>query len=173
MSCVRVTTGTIEPIQVYATDLAGDPLVGASDLFVRARRASDGAFLDWADLAFKSAGWTQLDRPLVEDDPTYAPGLYSVAGGLDTATLGDDLDLVVIPLQTPGVDAVLPSPTELKIGQWPSGLSTRLLEVWQRLHLDPSNERVDTPDRIKIPADGSLIDIEITTVGTEITGRRL
>lgn len=174
---LRVKTGTIEPIFVFVTDRAGVPLPGLSDLFVRVRR-SDGLWLDWSDLVFKSSGWTLRDKPLTEADASLAPGLYGVLGGLDT-TGHEDADCVLWPLQSPGDDAVLPSPEELKIGQWVDAIGTlegaqsaQLIDLWRRMHLDPANPRVDTPTSIKVPADGSLIDIGITTVGTTLTGQR-
>jgi len=71
-------------------------------------------------------------------------------------------------------DAIL---AEGGTGPWSEGSlspteALHLQEVWQRLHLDPANPRVDTPTSIKVPADGSLIDIQLAVVGTTITGTR-
>ncbi len=126
MTALRITTGTVEPIQILAADVLGAPLPGKTDLFVRVRRDSDGFYLDWADLVFKAAGWTTRDQLLTEQDAVLAPGLYAVTGGLDTATFTDDPDLLIISLQTPGTDAVLPTPAELKVGQYVDDIPTTL-----------------------------------------------
>jgi hypothetical protein len=61
-------------------------------------------------------------------------------------------------------------------GSWEGGadptVATRVQEIWQRLHLDPANPREDTPTSIKIPADGSVIDIVLDVVGNTVTGTR-
>lgn len=121
MTTVRVQTGTVEPVEVYATDRSGDPITGKTDLFVRVRRQSDGLYLDFDDDTFKASGWTERDRSLTEIDATLAPGLYELPGGIDTGAFTnatDDDNLVIISLQTPGTDAVLPAPGEMKVGQY-------------------------------------------------------
>lgn len=121
----RIQTGDLEPIYVEARDKTGDPLTGATDLFVRLFRDSDGEFFDWADLTFKAAGHTTLNKLLTEVDATNAPGLYRVTGGFNTATITNasaDDQYLVVPLQTPGTDAVIPQPGELKVGQWVDGV---------------------------------------------------
>lgn len=110
-------TGGTEPLAVYE----GLGTTGLGDLFVRVQRYSDSWFLDWADMTFKASGWTTLDKPLTEVDAVNAPGLYRVTGGLDTSaitnhTVGDTF--VVTPRQSPPGSAVLPAPSELRIGQW-------------------------------------------------------
>lgn len=119
MSSEQIQTGTVEPITVDVTDSSGDPLVGKADIFVRLRRESDGFFLDWADDTFKGVGWTTKDQVLGEVDATEIPGLYEVSGGWDTSAVTnlvvDDV-YVVSALQTPGTDAKLPAPGELKVG---------------------------------------------------------
>jgi hypothetical protein len=120
-NCVRIQTGDTEPLQVYVVDDSALPLTGLTDLFVRIRRESDGAFFDWDDSTFKAAAWTEQDRVLVELDATYAPGLYEVSGGFDTSVITNlvaDDTYQVIPLQTPGTNARLPAPGEIKVGQW-------------------------------------------------------
>jgi len=116
-----IQSGKVEPIQVFAVDKTGSPLTGLGDLYVKFRRDSDGWFLDWNDLTFKALGHTTLNQPLTELDATNVPGVYEVIGGLDfsavTNIVVDDIYLV-IPLQTPGTTAVLPGPSELKVGHW-------------------------------------------------------
>lgn len=133
MSGVRVQSGAVEPVQVYVQDAAGDALPGLTDLYLRIRRDSDGKFLDWNDSTFKSAGWTTLDLPLTEADAALAPGIYEVPGGVDTGSwtnANPDDNYLVYPLQSPGTNARLPGPGELKVGQWVDRLdvdvSTRL-----------------------------------------------
>lgn len=61
-------------------------------------------------------------------------------------------------------------------GAWDGTLSgvqaTRLNEIWYRLGLDVNNELVEELDSAKVPADGSIIDLEFTIVGTQITTQR-
>jgi len=121
MTTVRIQTGSVEEIEVYVTDRAGIPLVGATDCYVRIRRISDGLFLDWDDMTFKGIGWTTLDKGLSELDPTYAPGLYGVTGGLNTSAVTNanaNDSYTVFPLQTPGTDAHLPGPGIIQVGKW-------------------------------------------------------
>jgi len=120
MSSEQIKTGAVEPIMVDVTDVSGSPLPGKADLFIRVRRNSDGWFLDWADNTFKASGWTTLNKLLTEVDATNVPGLYEVIGGLDTSAIFNPAasdTYVVSALQTPGTDAKLPAPGELKVGQ--------------------------------------------------------
>ena len=120
MTCTRIQSGATEPIQVFVLDRAGEPLTGKTDLYIRIRRGN-GDYLDWDDMTFDPAVWVRLDEPLVEVDATLAPGIYEVVGGLDTGAITNpnaDDNLVIIPVQDPGDDAVLPLPGELKVGQW-------------------------------------------------------
>lgn len=130
---VRVQTGDIEPLQVYVVDVNGNPLTGLTDLYVRLRRSSNGDFLDWADDTFKAVGWTALDVSLAEISATLAPGLYELSGGIDTGAWVNpsaDDDYLVLAVQSPGTNAKLPPPAELKVGQWVDNLdeavSTRI-----------------------------------------------
>jgi len=116
-----IRTGSTEPIQIYATLASGNPATGLTDLYVRVRRYSDGFYLDWNDMTFKSAGWTTLNKILTELDATNAAGLYAVTGGLNTGAITNpatDDTYSIIPLQTPGTTARLPVPGELRIGRW-------------------------------------------------------
>jgi hypothetical protein len=118
---VRITTGATEPISVYAVNTAGNPITGLTDLYVRIRRVSDGFFLDWTGYTFKSTGWTTLNKSLTEISATNAPGLYEVTGGLPTASITNPTandDYQVIPVQTPGTNARLPSPAVIQVGKW-------------------------------------------------------
>jgi len=129
---VRVQSTVTEPIQAIVRDATGALLTGLSDLYVRLRRESDGFYLDWADDTFKAAGWTTLDKSLTELDAVRSPGLYGVTGGLNLAAITNAVpndNYLVSPLQTPGTNAVLPEPGELKIDQWihtPADVATYL-----------------------------------------------
>jgi hypothetical protein len=117
---VWVQTGAVEPIQTYIVDVVGTPITGLTDLYVRLRRLN-GHFLDWSDMTFKAAGWTTLDKLLTEQDAVNAPGLYEVTGGLDTSALTNAVDddvYTVITRQTPGTNAIVPAPEELRVGRW-------------------------------------------------------
>jgi hypothetical protein len=128
MSTVRIQTGATEPIQLFVVESNGTPLTGLSDLYVRLRRG-DGKYLDWADMTFKASSWATKDKPLAEADATGAPGLYEVVGGLDTALVTNAVandDYVVVPLQTPGTDARLPSPGVIQVGKWADRLDANV-----------------------------------------------
>ena len=51
-------------------------------------------------------------------------------------------------------------------------LDDALTETWQRLGLDVANARVDEPTSIKVPADGSVIDVAIVAVGNVVIQTR-
>lgn len=143
----RIQTGAVEPIQVYVIDRSGNPLTGATDLFVRVRRGSDGDMLDWDNMTFDPTAWTRLDEPLVEVDVATVPGVYEVTGGLDTGAITNpnaDDDLLVTPLQDPGTDAVLPAPGELRIGQWVDDLVAAFVLAQKLDKVDSGRWKIDT-----------------------------
>ena len=112
----EVTPNSVEGIVVYVTDAFSAALSGKTDLYVRIRRGSDGFFLDWSDSTFKNSGWTTLDQLLTEQDAVLSQGTYEAILDLSVITnLDDPEDLIVIPSQTPGTDAVLPGPAELLV----------------------------------------------------------
>ncbi len=116
---IRILTGFSELVEVYATDTSGLALTGLTDLFLRIRRRSDGLYLDWADDTFKSSGWTTLNGALTEVDVTNAAGLYSRV--FDTSLIVSkalDDTYTVIPIQTPGTDARLTDPMQIKEGSF-------------------------------------------------------
>lgn len=163
-----------EPIKVKAKTKIGNDLTGATDLYVRIMRCSDDFFLDWDDMTFKSSGWTTINKLLTEVDATNAPGLYKVTGGFDTSLLTNptaDDNLIVMAVQTPGTNAVLPECEELKIDQY----LTQLKELWYVHGLDPNNELcvdASTPaGSRKVPAAGTIIDQTVNTTGkvTKVT----
>lgn len=120
-SSTRIQTGESEPIQLFIIDRVGNPLLGLTDIYVRLRRDSDGKYLDWADYTFKSAAWTTLNQITTEVDSVNAKGIYEVTGEVDTGLftnpIADDA-YMVIPLQTPGTNAVLPSPEKFLVGDY-------------------------------------------------------
>jgi hypothetical protein len=118
---LRVKTGALEPIRVPAWTKAGKPLTGATDLYIRIERVSDGYFLDWSDMTFKTAGWTTLNKMLTEVDATNLAGIYEVSGGFDLSTITNKTandDYTVYPLQTPGSNAQLPASDVIQEGDW-------------------------------------------------------
>lgn len=121
MSEPMIRNGDTEPIQAEVRNQSGEPLTGLTDIFVRVRRDSDGQFFDWSDSTFKAAGHVAIAQLLSEVDATNAPGLYEVTGGFDTSTVVNVVlndRYVVFPFQTPGTDALLPSPGAFRVGQW-------------------------------------------------------
>ncbi len=61
-------------------------------------------------------------------------------------------------------------------GPWTTGLTasqgTMLEEIWQLESADENNERVDDVGSIKVPEDGSKINITLTTVGGKVVAQR-
>lgn len=119
-----IQTGVLEPITVFIVNALGDPLAGLTDIVVRVRRRSDGRFLDWDSYPATSfeAAPVAIDSPiLTEVDAANAPGLYELAGGLDTSQIGNlvaDDHYLVYPVQTIGSSAKLPAPEEFRVGHW-------------------------------------------------------
>jgi hypothetical protein len=121
MTSVRIQTGATEPITVKALAKNGSPLTGLTDLFIRIRRFSDGFFLDFADTTFKASPGTINSAALSEISATNAPGVYELSNGFDFSTItnaaADDTYIIIV-IQTPGTNAVLPGPGEVKEGQY-------------------------------------------------------
>ena len=120
MEIQQVQTGATKLIQIYVSAVAGGAaLTGATDLFVRVRRQSDGKILDWADMTFKAAAWTDKEHLLAELDAANLPGVYAYA--LNTTSI---VTLVANDIyqfyyfQTPGVSAIMPVPNAIEMGKW-------------------------------------------------------
>lgn len=178
MSCVRIASGATEPIQVYATNRAGAPLTGKTDLYIRIRRLTDGQLLDWNDDTFKASGWTTLDQVLSEVDATNFPGLYGVNWDTSAVTnKASDDTYQVLPVQTPGTDAVLPGPGEIKEGQWVDDIAEILADtdaIDARLPVDPADESLQQAAHAQTQADiAALNDIAIADVQTALDNQGL
>ena len=153
-------TGEVELIRVYAVDGDSQPLTGLADLYVRLERASDGFFLDWADMTWKGSGWTTLNQPLAELDATNLAGLYSVTGGFDhTLATNENADDVytVYAIQTPGTTARLPGPSSFRVGYWVDDLFTEIPEdtsdtVWTEALSDHSGVSGSTAEALDAAA---------------------
>lgn len=137
-----ISKGETESIKVYAVDKKGTPLTGKTDLFIRIQRSSDNWFLDWNDKLFKSSGHGTLNQILTEVDATNAPGLYEVTDGFDSGptNLAVNDALNIIPLQTPGTDAMLPSPAELQVRE-----TEDAVYLWEGNGNDSGTGRADDP----------------------------
>jgi hypothetical protein len=147
-----ISKGEIESIKVPAADKRGAPLTGKTDLYVRIQRSSDNWFLDWADDTFKAAGHTTLNALLTEIDATNAAGLYELSGRFDSGAvtnLATIEDLNIIPVQTPGTDAILPDPVELQV---------RPVSIAQ-VQLGARQITITIQDDGAIPLPGANIDI--------------
>jgi len=156
MTDVRIETGAVEPIQLFVVDVAGAPLTGLADIYVRARR-EDGKYLDWADMTFKASGWTTLNKILAEADAINAPGLYLATGGLDTSAITNPITddyYSIIPLQTPGTNAQLPGPSQIAVGKWVDTIEAIGAGVDGTFQID-----VTTEDLLAVPTQGAQIDI--------------
>lgn len=106
---------TDETIQFFVLNDLGLGATGLTDLFVRLFR-NDGLWFDWDDFTFKAkVDVLVLDKILSERDPDDAPGVYAVAGGLDTT--GPEFaerSFLAIPEQDPRTVS-LPVPSELRV----------------------------------------------------------
>jgi len=116
----EIVLGDVEPIAVDVRDSKGLPLAGLTDIYIRIYRESDNFFLDWSDNTFKSyitITPTNNRRLLTEVNSAGAPGIYELAGGWDTSltNLATIETVFVTALQTPGTNARLPNPAEIKI----------------------------------------------------------
>ncbi len=136
---VRIQTGGTEPIQVQEQN----QITGITDIFVRVRRNSDGFFLDFAGAppdTFRAAPTQPNSAALSEVSATLMPGLYDLSGGLDlsliTNTVADDT-LTVFPIQTPGTNASLPQPGEIKVGQFVDDLLENTSAIDFRIEIPP------------------------------------
>lgn len=83
MGSVTVKAGAVEPLTIAVRKASdGTPLTGSTNLRVSIRRTTDNRFLDFADGAFKTSGWTTRQATLTEIDSTNAAGWYEyVTGG--------------------------------------------------------------------------------------------
>jgi len=146
----RIQTGATEPIQLYVVNSLGKPLTGLVDLYIRIRRNSDGKFLDWSDMTFKTSGWTTLNKTMTEISATNAPGLYALTGEFNTSLLTNanaNDAYVIFSLQTPGLNARLPGPSELQVGKWLDTVVNQTTKIDQAATLMPN-----------VVATGSLMD---------------
>lgn len=101
MESVRVQSGAIEPVEVLAVGFDRVGLIGLTNLKIRARRLSDGKFLDWSDNQWKAVGISQLLETLTPVDAANAPGRYQLA----TASHPNGLDFSILAM--PAADAVV------------------------------------------------------------------
>lgn len=179
---VRIEEGATEPIAVYE----GLGTTGLTDLFARVLRASDNYFLDWADMTFKAAGWTALDRLLTEVNSTAAPGLYELIGGLDTSAITNALPNAtyrVISVQVPADGARLPAPDEIHVGQWVNELMTNECRIAvaydvqnRQIHISAwlvyNGVQVTTPTGVVFTwhNEGGAVLFTKTNVDPEVTG---
>jgi len=138
MSLQVIELGEVEPISAFVVSSVGNPLTGKTDILVRVRRGSDGQYLDWDDLAFKSAGWVELNKTMTEVDAVNAAGVYELVGGFDSGTvtgLADTEDLLFIVTQSPGIDAKVPSPLELQVRPGAGSITPGVIAnaIWEAL----------------------------------------
>ena len=108
---------------MYFLDSSGDPLTGLTDVYVKIMRLSDGYFYDWLDSLFK-ATVVNANKLLTEISAANHPGMYQVAGGIDTTGFSGAYHIIA--LQTPGSTAKIPTPEEMRVGGRADDLETVL-----------------------------------------------
>ena len=128
METIRIQTGATERITAVALSAALAPLTGLTDLVISIQRVSDGFWFDFADLTFKSVGWTTRQQAMTEISSTLAPGQYRTDFVTSTITnaAANDAYLVTV-TQTPGTTVKnIPQVGELKVGQWVDNLDATI-----------------------------------------------
>ena len=125
MASTPIRSGATEPVYAFVNGLSGAPLTGATDLFVRIRRDSDGQYFDFDDDTFKAAGHVEMDRLMTEVNATLSPGLYRLSGGFDTGAITNAAahDAYQVAIVQTGTTARLPPPRELRVGHEADGLA--------------------------------------------------
>jgi len=172
-----IKLGEVECISIYAVDANGSPLVGATDIYVRIRRKSDGYYLDWGDMTFKAVGWAILDKLLSETDSSRDPGNYETSFDSGAVTnLADTEDLTVRALQSLGTNATLPPPAELQVRR--GSIDSIGVGVSRSLGLLHENSLVDSQDydldgnlvSARLRVFDSAVNLPVIPGGTETTG---
>jgi hypothetical protein len=130
----RIVAGAVEPIIATVTDQSGIPLTDRANILVKVWRTSDGNYLDWSDMTFKTgAAVVQLLQQMAEVDRAYSPGEYRT--DLDTGLIANQLpddNYHVVVLQTPSNGAGnLPQFGELRLGQWVAEAVSKPYQVLQ------------------------------------------
>lgn len=74
-------TDTASPVELQLNKNGG--VVGASPVVAVRDGATMNSWLDFADLTFKTGGWTTRQAALTEVSAANAPGIYVLAGGLN------------------------------------------------------------------------------------------
>lgn len=167
MNGVRIQTGATEPIQ--ATILSGSlaPLTGKTDILLDVQRASDGYWLDWNDMTFKSSGWTTRQIAMTEVSATYAPGEYrhDLNTGSITNPAADDTYTARV-TQSPGTDAKnVPQVGEIKVGQYvddiDAAVSSRATPAQVNVECDAALADYDAPTKVELDAAQAVIIAEV------------
>lgn len=115
-----LATGAAYVVSALVLSPAGDGLTGAaSTLLIWIRRASDGRFLDFADMTFKASGWTTRQQAMTEADATNAPGLYTYLFNTGAIVSPSANDTYLVELDQVGAStaANVPQREELLMGR--------------------------------------------------------
>ena len=157
METIRIQTGATERITAVALSSALAPLTGLTDLLISIQRVSDGFWFDFADLTFKSVGWTTRQAAMTEISSTLAPGQYRTDFVTSTITNAAANDAYLITVtQSPGTTVKnIPQVGELKVGQWVDNLNAT---VSSRSTLTQAQVLSDAT-----PFPGARIDAAITS----------
>lgn len=163
---VRIQTGGTEPVLVQVLN----HVIGLTDLVVRVRRESDNQFLDFGGAppnTFRAVPTQPNSSFLSQVNATNAPGLYTLTGGLDLSAITNMVandTLHVIPIQTTGANAVLPSPGEIKVGQYVDNLDAKV-----STRAAPGDEMDLTPAAVVIVAT-AVRDINLAATASGSLG---
>jgi hypothetical protein len=128
---------SIEPVEIYATDAGGSPIVGMTDLYAAIRRTSDNEWLDFSDNTFKAAGWIQRQQVMTQIDPGLAPGFYTFTFN---TTYFPTPDIYIISVQElpPTVFTTIAT-SELRIGGVPDDCVSSRKTLLNRQNIDPGS----------------------------------
>lgn len=121
---IYVRAGDTEPIEVLALQSDGTALTGSTNLRVDIRRDSDGKFLDFADLTFKTSGWTTRQATLTEVSSSLAPGAYRTT--VDTTGWAAGDYVVTAREVTTSLAANMPAGDTFRVGGSIANISSRL-----------------------------------------------
>ena len=137
MNSLWLPLQAIEPVEMYATDANGDPIVGMLNLFAAVRRVSDNWGLDFNDYHFKPVGWVQRQLVMAQIDPVLAPGFYTFT--FNTTTFLNPDSYVFAIQQVPATLFLTTATGELRVGGVPDDCVSSRKALLNRQTVDPGS----------------------------------
>jgi len=139
METVRILNGEMEKILVTTLSSTGVLLTGLIDILLEIRRNSDGFYLDFNDLVFKTAGWTTRQKIMTELDATNSAGVYYY--DFNTSGYADDTYFF---RATSATAYNMPQESELKVGGYVNDIASEtslMILLTNTLQLREGNQR--------------------------------